>query len=94
MKPSNATRTQPSLDRAARSDRKRRAAEVTDHDAARRPNAGTQVSPDDPVPTAAGGWKESASRFPEMSAAYYEVRGWDVNGVPTRAKLQSLSLGS
>jgi aldehyde:ferredoxin oxidoreductase len=43
-------------------------------------------------PLKTGGSKGAVSRLPEMLPVYYEKRGWDANGVPTTAKLESLGL--
>ena len=32
-------------------------------------------------------------RFPEFLQAYYAMRGWDSNGIPTKERLEALSLG-
>jgi aldehyde:ferredoxin oxidoreductase len=34
------------------------------------------------------------SRLPEMLPVYYQLRGWDENGVPTPAKLGELGLAA
>jgi aldehyde:ferredoxin oxidoreductase len=43
-------------------------------------------------PIKTGGSKGMLSRLPEMLPTYYELRGWDANGVPTPAKLGELGL--
>jgi len=43
-------------------------------------------------PIKTGASKGMVSRLPEMLPTYYELRGWDGNGVPTPAKLGELSL--
>ncbi len=43
-------------------------------------------------PIKAGPMEGKISRLPEMLPHYYEARGWDVNGVPTPEKLESLGL--
>ena len=43
-------------------------------------------------PIKTGASKGMLSRLPEMLPAYYELRGWDENGVPTPAKLGELGL--
>jgi aldehyde:ferredoxin oxidoreductase len=43
-------------------------------------------------PIKTGASKGMLSRLPEMLPTYYELRGWDANGVPTPAKLEELSL--
>jgi len=43
-------------------------------------------------PIKTGASKGMLSRLPEMLPAYYELRGWDENGVPTQAKLGELGL--
>lgn len=45
---------------------------------------------DEPIPE--GPQKGKTSRLAEMLPLYYEVRGWDANGVPTGEKLESLGL--
>jgi len=45
----------------------------------------------DPIPT--GPAKGKVSRLPEMLPKYYEIRGWDKNGVPKKEKLAELGLG-
>jgi len=44
----------------------------------------------DPIPT--GPAKGCVNRLGEMLPEYYELRGWDQNGVPGDAKLSELSL--
>lgn len=44
----------------------------------------------EPMPT--GPARGKVSRLPEMLPGYYEVRGWDKEGVPTDAKLEELGL--
>jgi aldehyde:ferredoxin oxidoreductase len=34
------------------------------------------------------------SRLPEMLPVYYQLRGWDQNGVPTPTKLAELGLAA
>lgn len=49
---------------------------------------------DDPIPD--GPLKGSALRkdeFKKMVVKYYELRGWDSQGIPTKAKLRELGLG-
>ena len=43
-------------------------------------------------PLKTGASKGSVSRVPEMLPVYYDLRGWDANGVPTPAKLAALGL--
>jgi aldehyde:ferredoxin oxidoreductase len=43
-------------------------------------------------PIKTGPSKGMVSRLPEMLPEYYRLRGWDENGVPTRAKLEELGL--
>ena len=43
-------------------------------------------------PIKTGGSKGMLSRLPEMLPTYYELRGWDANGVPTPTKLGELGL--
>ncbi len=45
-------------------------------------------------PIKTGPSKGMVSRLPEMLPDYYELRGWDENGVPTPAKLQELGLSA
>jgi aldehyde:ferredoxin oxidoreductase len=45
-------------------------------------------------PIKTGPSKGMLSRLPEMLPVYYELRGWDVNGVPTPAKLGELGLAA
>ena len=46
-----------------------------------------------PVPNGvAKGYKLDKAKFQELLRAYYEFRGWDERGVPTRAKLEELGL--
>ncbi|RLI09964.1 aldehyde ferredoxin oxidoreductase [Candidatus Bathyarchaeota archaeon] len=46
-----------------------------------------------PVPNGvAKGYKLDKAKFQELLRAYYELRGWDERGVPTRAKLEELGL--
>jgi aldehyde:ferredoxin oxidoreductase len=40
-----------------------------------------------------GGSKGEVVRLGEMLPEYYELRGWDKNGIPTKEKLNSLGLG-
>ncbi|TLN18700.1 aldehyde ferredoxin oxidoreductase, partial [bacterium] len=54
---------------------------------------------DDMVPTRlttqplqSGAAKGNVSHVPEMLPEYYQLRGWDDDGVPTKEKLESLSL--
>lgn len=44
----------------------------------------------EPLPD--GPMKGSVARLAEMLPEYYQVRGWDKQGIPTEAKLQSLGL--
>jgi len=44
----------------------------------------------DPIPSGAS--KGEVSHLDEMLPEYYELRGWDANGVPTGEKLKALSL--
>ena len=44
----------------------------------------------DPIP--AGPSKGEVSHLPDMLPLYYEVRGWDENGVPTKEKLEKLGI--
>lgn len=44
----------------------------------------------DPIP--AGPAKGGVSHVPEMLPKYYEIRGWDDNGIPTQEKLKELGL--
>jgi aldehyde:ferredoxin oxidoreductase len=44
----------------------------------------------DPIP--AGPSKGTVSHLKEMLPAYYQIRGWDENGVPTAEKLEELGL--
>ncbi|MFW5714964.1 MAG: aldehyde ferredoxin oxidoreductase family protein [bacterium] len=46
----------------------------------------------DPIP--AGPMKGKVARAPEMLPKYYQVRGWDENGVPGKDKLKELGLTS
>lgn len=46
----------------------------------------------DPIP--AGPMKGKVARTPEMLPKYYQVRGWDENGVPGKDKLKELGLTS
>ncbi|MDY7027077.1 MAG: aldehyde ferredoxin oxidoreductase family protein [Spirochaetota bacterium] len=46
----------------------------------------------DPIP--AGPMKGKVARAPEMLPKYYNVRGWDENGVPSKEKLKELGLNS
>jgi aldehyde:ferredoxin oxidoreductase len=39
------------------------------------------------------GIKISKEVFDQMLDEYYELRGWDENGIPTQAKLSELGLG-
>lgn len=57
------------------------------------------TSRDDTLPTrllndpiASGPSRGKVSRLREMLPAYYELRGWDAEGIPTPAKLKELSL--
>jgi aldehyde:ferredoxin oxidoreductase len=50
----------------------------------------TRMTGAEPVP--AGPMKGSVSHVPEMLGHYYEVRGWDSEGVPTKKKLEALGL--
>jgi aldehyde:ferredoxin oxidoreductase len=43
-------------------------------------------------PILTGASKGSVSRLPEMLPAYYETRGWDKDGVPTKKRLKELAL--
>lgn len=43
-------------------------------------------------PLPAGPAKGKVSKVPEMLSEYYRIRGWDENGVPTKEKLQELSI--
>ena len=43
-------------------------------------------------PIKTGASKGKLSRLPEMLPEYYELRGWDKNGVPTASKLGELGL--
>ena len=43
-------------------------------------------------PIKTGASKGKLSRLPEMLPEYYELRGWDKNGVPTPSKLGELGL--
>ena len=45
-------------------------------------------------PIKTGASKGMVSRLPEMLPAYYELRGWDKNGIPTPAKLGELGLSA
>ncbi len=45
-------------------------------------------------PIKTGASKGMVSRLPEMLPEYYELRGWDKNGVPTPTKLGELSLSA
>ncbi len=47
---------------------------------------------EEPIKT--GGSKGMLSRLPEMLPEYYQLRGWDKNGVPTPAKLGELGLSA
>ena len=48
---------------------------------------------EDPVPNGpAKGLRLDREKFEELLRAYYELRGWDERGVPTRAKLEELGL--
>jgi aldehyde:ferredoxin oxidoreductase len=38
--------------------------------------------------------KGKVARAPEMLPKYYNVRGWDENGVPSKEKLKELGLTS
>jgi len=44
------------------------------------------------APIPAGPAKGHVSRLPEMLPKYYEIRGWDENGVPKKEKLEELGL--
>jgi Aldehyde:ferredoxin oxidoreductase len=44
----------------------------------------------EPLPE--GPAKGKVSRVPEMLIEYYKIRGWDENGVPTKEKLEELSI--
>jgi len=46
----------------------------------------------EPIP--AGPMKGKVARAPEMLPKYYNLRGWDENGVPTKGKLKELGLNS
>jgi aldehyde:ferredoxin oxidoreductase len=43
-------------------------------------------------PILTGASKGAVSRLPEMLPAYYETRGWDKDGVPTKKRLKELAL--
>ena len=45
-------------------------------------------------PIKTGNSKGMLSRLPEMLPLYYELRGWDVDGIPTPAKLGELGLAA
>jgi len=45
-------------------------------------------------PIKTGNSQGMLSRLPEMLPAYYELRGWDVDGIPTPAKLGELGLAA
>ena len=44
------------------------------------------------MPVPEGPAKGMVSRLPEMLPEYYQLRGWDENGVPTDARLEQLEL--
>lgn len=44
------------------------------------------------TPLASGAAKGNVSHVPEMIPEYYQLRGWDKDGVPSKEKLESLSL--
>lgn len=46
---------------------------------------------EEPLPEGAG--KGCVSKVPEMLGEYYKIRGWDEDGVPTKEKLNELSIG-
>jgi aldehyde:ferredoxin oxidoreductase len=45
---------------------------------------------EEPLPE--GGAKGQVVRLSEMLPEYYQLRGWDQSGVPTKEKLKELSL--
>jgi aldehyde:ferredoxin oxidoreductase len=45
-------------------------------------------------PVKVGPYKGQVSKLNVMLPEYYKERGWDVNGVPTKDKLQQLSIES
>ena len=48
---------------------------------------------EDPVPNGpVKGYKLDRQKFQQLLRTYYELRGWDENGIPTRAKLEELGL--
>jgi aldehyde:ferredoxin oxidoreductase len=46
----------------------------------------------DPIP--AGPAKGKVSRLPEMLPHYYEIRGWDADGIPKKEKMEELGLAN
>ena len=46
----------------------------------------------EPLPD--GPLQGAVSRLPEMLPEYYSLRGWDKQGIPTNAKLESLGLAA
>ena len=48
---------------------------------------------EDPLPKGPSqGQKISRERFEEAMDMYYELRGWNKNGIPTKSKLEALGL--
>jgi aldehyde:ferredoxin oxidoreductase len=46
------------------------------------------------MPVPEGPAKGMVSRLPEMLPEYYQLRGWDENGIPTEQRLKELQLES
>ncbi|NIS62703.1 MAG: hypothetical protein GTO13_18970, partial [Proteobacteria bacterium] len=40
------------------------------------------------------GYKLDRARYGEMLSQYYEIRGWDENGIPKEQTLEGLGLGN